>query len=240
MFDFVRNNNKIAQIILGLIGLTFVFFGIDGYMRGGSAGEVAKVGNIKITTDDFQRELRDRQERYRAQMGQMFDPKMMDKPEVRRIILNEMIDQRVLLLEAAKNKAMASNAAIRKAIEGISSFHEDGKFSATRYESLLKMQGMSPAGFEAQIRQDLTLQQLAGTIGNSVIASKALSERALAIHTEKREVQEHVLTLESFMPQVKLAADAVKKYYDAHPKEFETAEQAKAEYVVLSQDAVAG
>jgi hypothetical protein len=75
MFEFVRGNKKIAQIILGLIGLTFVFFGIDGYMRGGSAAEVAKVGDIKITTDDFQRELRDRQERYRAQMGQMSIPR---------------------------------------------------------------------------------------------------------------------------------------------------------------------
>lgn len=240
MFEFVRSSRKIAQVILGLISLTFVFFGVDGYMRGGKVGDVAKIGDVRITADDFQRELRDRSERYRTQMGQMFDPKMLDQPEVRRIILNEMIDQRLLMLESRKQHAAASNGAVRRAIEEISSFHEDGKFSQTRYESLLQMQGMSPVGFEDRVRQDLTLQQLAGTVSTTAIASKALSERALAIQTEKREVLEHMLPLESFLPKVKLGESVVKKYYDEHSKEFEVAEQVKAEYVVLSQDAVAG
>lgn len=240
MFEFVRNSKKVALLILGLIALTFVFSGVYGYMERGKVGEVARIGDVKITTEDFQRELRERQERYRAQMGQMFDPKMLDQPEVRRIILNEMIDQRLLLQEAQKNRLVASDLAVRKAIEAIGGFQEDGKFSKSRYESLLKMQGLTPAFFEAQVRQDLTLQQIAGTVNNSAIASKTLSNRALAIHTEKREILEHMLTLDAFLPKVKLAEDAAKKYYDAHPKEFEIAEQVKAEYVILSQDAVAG
>lgn len=239
MFDFVRNNNKIAQLILGLIGLTFVFFGIDGYMRGGSAGEVARIGDIKITADEFKRELQNRQERYRAQMGAMFDPKMLEQPEVRGVILNEMIDQRLLLIEAQKSKVMASDASVRKVIEGIGSFQENGKFSPSRYETLLQMQGMNPAGFEASVRQDLTLQQLAGTVAHSTIASKVLSDRAFAILTERREVLESLLPLENFLSKVKLAEDAAKKYYDAHPKEFELPEKARVEYVILSQEAVA-
>ncbi len=239
MFEFVRSSKKIAQLILGLIALTFVFFGIDGYMRGGSTGAVAKVDGVPITVEEFQNELRERQEILRIRMGRMFDAKMMNQPEIRRIILNEMIDQRLLFLEAQKSHAMASNEAIRRVIEGVSSFHEDGKFSVSRYETFLQMQGKSTAEFEAQLRRDLTLQQLAGTVGDSVIASKVLRERALAIHTETREVLEHILSLDAFLPQVKLSAEAAKQYYDAHPKEFEIPEQARVEYAVLSQDAVA-
>lgn len=240
MFDFVRNNNKIAQIILGLIGLTFIFFGVDNYTRGPKMGEVAKIGNVRIPLVQFQQELRDRAERYRAQMGPMFDPKMLDRPEVKRNILDEMINQRILMLEAHKNHIVATDIAVRKTIEGMREFQEAGKFSKERYETLLKMQGMSPAEFEARLRSDIVMQQLAGTLASSSLASKTLSDRALAIHTEKREILEYVYTLESFLPQVKLAEGALKKYYDANPKEFEVAEQAKAEYVILSQEAMAG
>ena len=39
--------------------------------------------------------------------------------------------------------------------------------------------------------------------------------------------------------KVKLAADAVKSYYDANQKEFQVSSQVRVEYVVLSQDALA-
>jgi hypothetical protein len=50
---------------------------------------------------------------------------------------------------------------VRRTIGGIDAFKVDGKFSQERYEAALRAQGMTPAGFEAQLRQDLTLQQLA-------------------------------------------------------------------------------
>lgn len=240
MFDAVRNNKRIVQVFLALITLPFAFWGVDSYVRNADQGKtVAKIGDIKITTPQFQQELRDRQERFRAQMGPAFDPKMMDLPEVRQGILNEMVDQRLLLLEAQKTRVTASNDSLRKAIVAIPSFLDDGKFSQERYESLLKMQGMSPPMFEAQMRQDLTLQQLAGTIGRSGFVAQAITERALALQSEKREVQEARFTPDMFLAQVKLEDDAAKKYYEANGKQFEIPEQARAEFVILSQDTIA-
>lgn len=238
MFDIIRNNNKIAQVILALIALTFIF-GIDRFMRNGGPGMVAKIDDVKITTAEFQQELRRRQEMLREQYGQMFDAKVLDQPEVRRVIVNQMIDQRLLQLEAQKNRLVASDLAVKRYIETFKDFQENGKFSIKRYEAILKANQKTPAMYEAEIRQILTFQQLEGNIKSAVIPSKVFSDRTLAIQTEKREVAEHVLTVDSFLPKVKLAEDAAKKYYDAHPKEFETPEQVKAEYVVLSQENLA-
>jgi len=49
MFDSVRNNKKIVQIILALIILPFAFWGVESYIRNvGSGGDVASVGGSKI------------------------------------------------------------------------------------------------------------------------------------------------------------------------------------------------
>ena len=240
MFDAVRNNKRIVQVFLALITLPFAFFGVDSYMRNaGSGGDVASIGDIKITQQQFQQTLREQQDRLRTQLGDKFDPKMLENPEARKAILDDLISQRLLLIDANKKHIVASNEAIRQAIGGIDAFKVDGKFSSERYEAALRAQGMSPAGFEAQLRQDLTLQQLAGAIGQSSLLARSVADRLLDLQTEKREVTEYRLALDSYVGKVKLADDASKKFYDENASQFETPEQAKADYVVLSMDAIA-
>ena len=64
MFDAVRNNKRIVQVFLALITLPFAFFGVDSYMRNsGTGGDVAAIGDMKITQQQFQQTLREQQER---------------------------------------------------------------------------------------------------------------------------------------------------------------------------------
>ncbi|HJW24606.1 MAG TPA: SurA N-terminal domain-containing protein [Rhodocyclaceae bacterium] len=234
MFDAVRNNKRIVQVFLALITLPFAFFGVESYIRNvGTGDDVAKIGDMKITQQQFQQALRDQQERLRNQFGNI-DPKLLDNPQARKAVLDDLIDQRLLVLEASKSRLAASDEAVRRTIGSIEAFQDNGKFSPERYESLVKAQGMTLAGFEAQIRQDLTLQQLAGGVGQSGFLPRTVSDRVLALQGEKREVQEHRLPVDDFLAQAKLEEGAAKKFYDANSKRFELPEQAKAEYVVLS------
>ena len=239
MFDAVRNNKKIVQIFLALIILPFAFFGLDSYVRStGTGDDIAKIGDIKITQQQFQQAMRDQQERLRAQMKGELDPKLLDSPEARQAILDDLVDQRLLMLEASKKKMFVSDDVIRRTIGSIDAFNADGKFSAERYEAALRGQGMTPAGFEAQLRQDLTLQQLAGAIGQSGVIPRTVIDHVLAIQTEKREVMEYRLAIDDYLGKVKLADGAAKRFYDENAKQFELPEQAKAEYVVLSMETI--
>ena len=239
MFDAVRNNKRIVQVFLALIALPFAFFGVESYVRDAGTGDnVAKIGDIKITQQQFQQALRDQQERLRAQMGGQLDPKMLDNPMARKAVLDDLVEQRLLMLEANKKRMFASDDAIRRAIGSIDGFKIDGKFSSERYEAALRSQGMTPASFEAQLRQDLTLQQLAGAVAQSGVVSRTVAERVLALQTEKREVQEFRLDLGRYLDQVKLADDAARKFYDSNAQQFQIPEQAQAEYVVFSMESI--
>lgn len=239
MFDAVRNNKRIVQVFLALIALPFAFFGVESYVRNAGVGEdVAKIGDIKITQQEFQNTLREQQERLRAQAGGQLDPKFMDNPEVRKAILDDLVSQKLLMAEATKRHMFASDDLIRRTVGNIEAFKVDGKFSRERYEAALAGQGMSPAGFEAQLRRDLTLQQLAGGIGQSSLVARTVADRVIGLQTEKREVQEYRLPLDAYLGKVKLADDAAKKFYDENSARFQLPEQAKVEFVVLSMDSI--
>ena len=239
MFDAVRNNKRIVQIFLGLIALPFAFWGVDSYVRSSGAGsDLASVGDTKITIQQFEQALRDRQDQMRQSMGDSFKPELMNSPEIRLGVLNSLIDQRLLLLEAGKNRLVTSDDALRDFLSSVPSLQEDGKFSMSRYETVLRAQGMSQPQFEARVRQDLTLQQLVGTVGSSAFVSLTQAEAMLRLQSEERQFSEFKISSEQFANKVKIDESAIQKFYDENKNRFEVPERVKAEYVVLSLDAL--
>lgn len=237
MFDAVRNNKRIVQGFLVLITLPFAFWGVDSYVHNTGAGnDVAKVGNVKITQQQYQEAWRDQQQRLRQMMGASFDPAMMDSPEAKQAVLNSLIDRSILLQEAAKNRLSASDNMLRDIISKIPALQENGQFSMDRYEAALKAQGLTQAGFEAQMRQDITLQQLASAISDTGMVSSSVVDALLRIQSEERLVSELRIPAAQFADKVKPTDEDLKKYYDQHKAAFKVPEELRAEYVQLSLD----
>ena len=63
------------------------------------------------------------------------------------------------------------------------------------------------------MRQDLTLQQLVGAIGDTGIVSKTVTEVMLQIQSEVRQVADLRFAAEQFADQVKIDPVAARKYY---------------------------
>ena len=240
MFDLVHKHKRLVQLLLALMVLPFAFWGIDSYQRGRStAQDVAEVAGQKITLQDFSHAQRDQQERLRALLGRNFDPALLDTPEQRAELLDQLIQQRLLAVHAVKANLVVTDEQLREIIISLPAFQEDGKFSKARYDALLRAQGMNDVVFESRLRRDVELQQLNGAVAESSLVGKAQIGRILAIQGQQREVAETVLSAEQFAGEVKLAPDAVKAYYDSHPGEFVVPEQLRAAFVVLNADALA-
>lgn len=240
MFDAVRNNKRIVQVILVAITLPFAFWGVESYVRNvGGAGDVATVGGAKISQQELAQATREQQERLRGMLGREFNPAMFDSPEARLAILDSLVSQRLMLLQASKAHLMVSDGQLREFIGRIGALQENGQFSMQRYEQALRAQGLSQAGFEAKLRQDLTLQQLVAAVSDTSIVSRGAAERLLAVQLEEREVGEASIRPEQFAAQVNIPSEAVKEFYEKNRKLFETPEQVRAEYLVLSRDVLA-
>ncbi|MCC4116231.1 SurA N-terminal domain-containing protein [Aromatoleum toluclasticum] len=241
MLESVRNNKRAAQIILALLIVPFAFFGLDSYFRDGPGGtDVATVGKSKISTAEFDQALREQQDRLRESMGGEVDRALLDSEPIRRSVVENLVNQRLLALHAADSRLIVTPQQLQQVIAGVDAFQQDGRFSIERYEAAVRAQGMTPAMFESRLAQDLRMQQVAQAIGDSAFASRESIRRFLTAQLEERKISELQFPANRLIGEVKLADDAAKQYYDANGERFERPARLRAEYVVFNQDAVLG
>ena len=235
MFDAVRRNQRIVQIFLGLITLPFAFWGIDSTLRMAKVGnDVATVGSSKVSMQEFDTVLREQQDQMRQRLGDNFRPELMNSTEVRMSLVNNLVDRRLLQLEATKNHVGVTKQELVQTIATMPALQEDGKFSKERYAQVLRARGMNEEYFEAKMREDMTLQKLIGGVGQSSYVTNGQAAALLRIQEEAREFSEYRIGSEQFANKVKVDPAEMQKYYDEHKSEFEVPEQVKVEYVVLS------
>ena len=240
MFDFVRNNHRLIQIMLALIAVPFAFWGVDSYVRGtDQTREIANVGGQSINQGEFNQALRDQQEQMRGMLGRAYDADKFDTAESRQVLVNSLIDRRLVAAQAAQGNLTLSDAELRDTILAIQPFQDNGKFSKERYEQGIRGQGMTTPVFESRLRSDLVLRQLTGAIESTTIPSKASLLRWQALNEQEREVYEQVFQPAQFLQEAQVSPEAIKEYYEANKKTFESAPRLSADYLVLSIDKLA-
>lgn len=242
MFEFIRTHKRLMHVLLLLLIVpSFAFFGLEGYTQfRDRSGGVATVSGKPISQQEWENAQREQMDRLRQIFGQQFDQKMFDTPEARREVLDGLITQRVLQAEAQRHQLAVSDAAIQQTILDVPGLlNAEGKFDAERYKSLLSAQGMTPAMFEARLRQDLALQRLSAAISGTAIVPKTVAARISEISEQEREVRAIVFRSADFTAKVKVSDAMLKEFYDKNGSRFDVPEQVKAEYLVLDGAAVA-
>jgi peptidyl-prolyl cis-trans isomerase D len=239
MFEWVRNNKRLMQVLLALIALPFAFFGVESYQALNAVTEVASIdGEQKITEQEFSNAMRQQQDRMRGILGRGFDPAMLDSPEMRTELLDGLIAQRLLTREAVRSKLNVSDEQLREVIIATPAFQVEGKFSASQYETLLRAQNLTPTTFETSLRHDLMMQQLASALSEASFASKSSAATLASARVQQREVAESMVRAAQFTQQVKPSAEAIEAFYKENLSRFRTPEQLRVEYVVLNAEAV--
>ncbi|MBI1890635.1 MAG: SurA N-terminal domain-containing protein [Burkholderiales bacterium] len=241
MFEYIRTHQRLMQFLLFLLIVpSFAIFGLGDYTRfRDDANVVAQVAGQPITQQEFDKAYREQLDRLRQAYGQQFDSKAFDTPEARKQILDNLIAQRAMMAEASRDRLTVSDAALQRSILETPGLTSEGKFDGERYKSLLALQGMTPAMFEARLRQEMAMQQVSSAIISSAFAPKAVATRLSDINDQEREVQQLLFKTADYAPQVKVTDDMLKDYYNKNSKQFAVLETARAEYVVLSNDVIA-
>lgn len=240
MFDFFQKHKRFSQVFLGLIALTFATWGIESYtsMRSGR-DVVATVNGSDITQREFAEQLNRRQERLREMFGSALDPAALDGPELRRELLESLIAQRLVATEAAREHLYMSREAVIDAIVAAPDFQENGKFSPARYQAFLASRNTTDERNVADLQQQLPLGRLVGSVADTAIVPRSLGQRLVAIETERREVAEARIPVQQFLAQARVDEAEAKAYYEANTADYRQPERVRAEYLVLSAEALA-
>lgn len=243
MFDYVRKHTKIMMGLLFLLIIpSFLLFGIDGYNRFRDKGEaVAVVGSHEITQTEWDAAHKQEVDRLRASMPNV-DPKLLDSPQARYATLENLVRDRVLSEAAVADHLMTSDAKLASDLQSnpaIASLRRpDGTLDMEQYRQLVGSQGMTPEMFEARMRNEIAKRQVEAGVVQTGFTLPAVADAALNAFYERREVQLARFNSADFSAQVKPTDAELDAYYQANQSQFQAAEQANIEYIVLDINAV--
>ena len=243
MFDFVRKHTKLIMFLMFLLIIpAFVLVGIDGYKRfNDSAEAVARVGGHDITQAQWDFAHRNEIDRIRASAPSV-DPKLLDSPQARYATLERLVRERVLGEAADKAMLVTSDVRLARDLQqnpGIASLRRpDGTLDMERYRQLVASQGLTPEGFEARVRRDLSVRQVEAGVLASAFAAPVVADISLGAFFEKREVQVASFPAADYAAKVTLSDTELEGFYNANNALFQAPESVNIEYVVLDLDTI--
>lgn len=241
MLETIRTHRRwMLFFVLVLILPSFVFFGIQGYnqmIEGDQA--VARVGDTSITQPEVDEAQRRFFEQMRRQFGESVDPKMLDTPEARVAVIERLMSEKALQAEIKHDHVMYSDEQLGHFYSSTPEFLENGSFSPEKKAQIAESLGLTGVGLDQVVRREQAFLLLRSGVNETGIIPVSMRDRLLILMEDVREVRELRFDPATYLNQVKISEEAIKSYYDAHPKEFESPESVVAEYVTLSVDALA-
>jgi peptidyl-prolyl cis-trans isomerase D len=223
----------IAISILAVIGLSFVFVGLNYSFIGNTFA--AKVDGVDIGVAQFENAYRD-QLQNNPQLAQL--PEQF-RQQLRSNVLEQLIQQRVIDNYLDEAGYQISDEQVTNMIQRAPDFQVDGKFDIESYRTLLSQIGYEPARFEAAQRQSLRRDQLQRAIRGSALVTPSSYRRYLNLAAEQRVVTMATIDPATVADEVVVTDEMISAYYDDNPTLYQLPETADVEYVEISRNEVA-
>lgn len=216
---------------------SFVVTGIYSYNRMmDDSNDVAEIGGKTITLSDVDQAKRAQLDQLRQQLGQHFDPTMLDNQQANAMILDALLSERALQLQMLNDYVLVSEASAIDLIKSIPNFQRDGKFSPQAYQQFLNAVGKSDQMFVQELRRDMAQQLLQGGVTNSVIVNDTMARHVFTLMREQRKIETLTLKPEEFKADVKVSDKEIADYYAKHQEQFTVPENVDVQYVVFSPE----
>jgi peptidyl-prolyl cis-trans isomerase D len=236
MLQNIRDNSQgwIAKTIIGVIMALMALTGFDALFRATSTSQdAAKVNGEEITQSELSQAVEIQRRQLAQQLGKDFDPALLDEKMLHDSALKGLVDRKLLLEGAADSKFGFSEAALDQQILQTPEFQVDGKFSADRFDQVIRQLGFSRLQFRQMMGQEMLIGQVrAGLAGSSFVTDAQVDAFA---RLEKQTRDFATLTFAPDLAAAKVTDAEIKAHYDEHAKEFMSPEQVVLDFIELKK-----
>lgn len=222
----------VAGVIVGLLVISFAFWGVSFYS--GQAGKlnVAKVNDVDISFQSFQRSFAQLRKKMQSVLGDSLsleEDTFIKNQTIEKLIESELINQ--LVIDSGLN---ITNERLVESIKNIEFFRNEEGFDRIKYERSINSIGMAPSIFEAQLRMDLLSNQLQAGFFETTFILESELENILRLESQSRDVTYTILSLPSFIEDGEISDSNIDIFYQANPNLFTQSEQVKVAYLELN------
>lgn len=238
-----KSTGWIAFVILGLVIITMAFFGIDSYFAPKMETYSAKIeGPAKfwvwgkqvreVSQDQFRRRFEQARAQERERQGEGFDSAAFESLDMKRQVLDAMVDEELLGMVAERDGITVGEAEVASQLKSMPEFQVNGVYSVDQYRLVLAGQNMSHGQFMANMRMDIARRTVPSQIVSSALASDAEVDAFLRLSRQTRELQLIDLPTPALPAEPPTEAD-LRAWYDDNTSRYRSEEKVAIEYVEI-------
>lgn len=223
-----------AKIVMGLIIVSFVFFGISGSLLTSNNDSAATVNGEKVTIAKFNQANQSQKDRMKQQFGDNLGSEYFDTENFKRGVLNQLVDSELLKQEAAKFDYDVSPSRVREYIESSPGLQIDGNFSNEAYANFLAQVNKSAELLERDIKGDLKGSAIPLMISQTSFALDSEVESQYKISKQKRSFNYLELNSKDYEKEVEVAEEEINNHFKEFGSDYMTKELVSVNYLELS------
>jgi peptidyl-prolyl cis-trans isomerase D len=225
----------IAIAILGLLAVTFIFFGID--FSGTRSSFAAKVNGTDIPLLEFEREL----QQYQTQYQQIYRAELTEdlRRELRSTVVDQMVLREALRQQSESAGYRVSDERLARSLRETPAFQVGGQFSVDTYQARLRANGLTPEIYEVQQRDSLALVEFQEGIAASTFLTPAEYRRYIELVEERREIAYALFEVGSYLDQAEIQEEEIAEHYADNQNLYLTPESVDIEYIELDLASIA-
>jgi peptidyl-prolyl cis-trans isomerase D len=244
MLEKIREGSKgiVAQVILGLVILTFAVSGVSSYFGNNSDQPVAIVNGEEITRTKFEESLQAERGRMEQQFGEMFatlaaDPQYMNN--FRNSVLERLIGETLIKQQSETLGLQISDELLIKTITQMQEFQLDGTFNNDRYLALLRQNNLTPNKFRDILREQFVRNQFMVGVAGSEFALPGELKTLMSLQQQNRDIEYSVIKATDFAASVEITDEKLSEYYQLNQNNYASPEQVSLQYVELKGSDIA-
>ncbi len=220
MFHVIEKYRTASQVILGVIGLSFVGFGMAAFQTGSRDNYIVLIGQEAVTREGLENAIRN----IEASGGKA------DRQEV----FHSLVEQAYLMEGAKKLGITVSEEQIKQMITDEPGFHDaSGKFDPALFRTFLENNRISESDWVQTERRRQTMIAMLDMLGTNVTADQQALQ-VLNATMSPRIVRTSAVYPQHFAGQVKADDAAIRRYYDDNPARYTVEQGVQFEYFILS------
>ena len=237
--DKLKSHRWVGMLLLGALGLIFAMWGAYGIVdiSFGTPRYALKVNGEEVAIDDVRQAWQQRQSQLQQQLNGEVPAERLAL--LQQQLLNEYIGATLIRQRARERGLRVDNQAVITAYQSEPAFQVDGKFNEVAARAMLTQAGLTPAGYEAQLRDSLQVGQLTLALQATDFLTESERNRIFALENEQRQLRYAILPLERFEAAARVDEQQIAARYASHASEYQSAESARLQYAELNLNSIA-
>ena len=114
------------------------------------------------------------------------------------------------------------------------SFLEEGRFSLSKFEAIVRSQGFIPATYLKRVKEDIALNFWREGTGSSAFVMDSAAQENLRLAEQTRDIDFIKLNLETVLSGISTTESGIKNFYDNNQELFFTEKLVDVKYINLS------